>query len=233
MLDRESITLLVVEDDLQLRTLYARSFRHLGVQVLTAAGLLDARGILAATRPTAVILDLSLENESGLQLLAELPDDCVVVVVTGSRGQDLVLDVLSAGAADLVFKPFAMEELTSRVLGRIVARRRVLPAATTEACAHLDADARRLDCAQSDSSVRLSRQELSALLLLMDAEGDVVSREALSRGAQGQPWDPDSRRVDALVSRVRRKLACARCGLHRELTAVHSNGYRFGGTIRR
>lgn len=225
MSNSRSISLLVVEDDLQLRKLYARSFQLLGVQVLTAAGVLDARGILAATHPDAVILDVGLEGDSGLELLAELPAETVVVVVTGHRDHGLVKAVLSAGADDLVFKPFAMEELIARVLGRVVARRRPQPV-PAQNCLQLDPGRRVITCTREGRAAALSRQEVDALRLLAAAQGGIVSREVLSREVQGRLWDPSSRRVDALVSRVRRKLACARCDAQRELTAVHNQGYR-------
>ena len=69
MVQAAESTLLVVEDDLRLRALYARSFETSSMSVLTAAGLLDARGILRTARPDAVILDIGLEDDSGLQLL--------------------------------------------------------------------------------------------------------------------------------------------------------------------
>lgn len=149
-------TLLVVEDDLSLRTLYARSFESASLNVLTTAGLLDARSILRSATPDAVLLDIGLEDDSGLRLLAELPEDTVVVVVTGKQGRELVLEVLSAGADDVVFKPFEVHELTSRVLGRLEARRRracMLP--SEGACPTLDPATGALHCTRRGESCQL------------------------------------------------------------------------------
>ena len=229
MLSEDVTTLLVVEDDLRLRALYSRCFESAEVSVLTAAGLLDARSILKSTTPAAVILDIGLEDDSGLQLLAELPRDTVVVVVTGNQGKDLLRQVLASGADDVVFKPFVIEELTARVLGRLDARRRLqLDAALGEgACLRIDLDACALTCVQGHRRTPLSQRESRALKLLLDAHGDVVSRETLSLQVHGEQWNPSSRRVDALVSRLRRKLECEECGAQRGLSTVHNRGYRF------
>jgi DNA-binding response OmpR family regulator len=228
MLNQAGATLLVVEDDLQLRALYASSFEAPDLSVLTAAGLLDARSILRSTAPTAVILDIGLEDESGLQLLGELPPETVVVVVTGRQEKALVREVLAAGADDLVFKPFVVEELTARVLGRIEARtRRLTPVLGETACMTIDLDAGCLGCARRRADIVLSQRETRALRLLIEARGDVVSRETLSRRVHDEPWDPNSRRVDALVSRLRKKLECEVCSAHTALSTVHNRGYRF------
>lgn len=226
--------LLVVEDDLQLRTLYARAFQGRGFSVLTAAGLIDARGILATLRPTAVILDIGLEDDSGLQLLAELPASTVVLVVTGQREKDLVREVLASGADDVVFKPFGMEELVARVLGRIEAMYRSPGLAWGEAaCLQVDLGAGVVSCERDGRTTGLSAREMATLQLLLDARGEVVSRETISERVHGERWDPSSRRVDALMSRLRRKLECDRCGAQRALSTVHNHGYRLSGPLRR
>ena len=234
MLEPDVTTLLVVEDDLRLRALYARSFESPDVSVLTAAGLLDARGILRSTTPAAVILDIGLEDDSGLQLLEELPEETIVVVVTGRQEKDLVRAVLASGADDVVFKPFVLEELTARVLGRIEARVRRQQDTTVggSACLKVDLEACTLTCAREGRVTQLSDREARALKLLLGARGEVVSREALSLKVHNEQWDPSSRRVDALVSRLRRKLECDTCGAQRALSTVHNRGYRFAGPSR-
>lgn len=229
MQDQPGTSLLVVEDDLQLRTLYARSFETVDLSVLTAAGLLDARGILRATRPDAAILDIGLEDESGLQLLAELPGETVVVVVTGRQEKELVRSVLAAGADDVVFKPFEIEELVARVLGRLEARERRDGDGRggEDVCLTVDLQAGNLCCARRGCAIALSERETRTLRLLVEARGKVVSRETLSVHVHNESWDPNSRRVDALVSRLRRKLECELCGAQDALSTVHNRGYRF------
>ena len=232
MVDAAESTLLVVEDDLRLRALYARSFETSSMSVLTAAGLLDARGILRTTRPDAVILDIGLEDDSGLQLLGDLAPETVVVVVTGQHEKDLVREVLAAGADDVVFKPFVIEELIARVLGRLEARaRNTALQRSGNRLPRFRHGVRHAYCGHDTILTRLSNRESRTLRLLLDARGEVVTRDELSMRIHGEPWDPDSRKVDALVSRLRKKLECDDCGIHRSLSTVHNRGYRFDDSV--
>ena len=226
-------SLLVVEDDLALRSLLKRRFEAAGAEVLTAAGLIDARGILRAVAPVAAVVDIGLEDSNSLDLVAELAMRMLVVVITGNRDLALLRGGLHLGAADVVFKPFDAAELVVRVMARLEARGSGARALGSNAAACLElAPARMLHCSRADRRERLSQREFEALGLLLAANGQPVTRETLSREIYDEPWDPVSRRVDALMSRLRRKLQCELCDAQRALNTVHNVGYRFDGGIR-
>jgi len=226
-------TLLVVEDDLALRSLLKRRFEAAGADVLTAAGLLDARGILQAVAPVAAVVDIGLEDSNSLDLVAELAMRMLVVVITGNRDLALLRGSLHLGAEDVVFKPFDAAELVVRVMARLEARGAGARAVGSNAAACLElAPARMLHCSRGGRRERLSQREFEALALLLAANGQPVTRETLSRQIYDESWDPESRRVDALMSRLRRKLSCELCDAQRALNTVHNVGYRFDGGIR-
>lgn len=222
-------TLLIVEDDLRLRSLLKRRFEAEGVEVLTAAGMVDARGILKAVKPAAVVVDIGLEDSNGLELVAELAAEMLVLVMTGDRRLDLLRRALSLGAADVVFKPFEDRELAARVLARLKGGG---PGRARRAVDCLErVGGRQLWCEREQRGQRLSGREAQALDLLLAHAGSAVDRDALSRAVYETPWNPGSRRVDALIGRLREKLHCDRCGVHRSLTTVHNHGYRLDHRI--
>lgn len=223
-------TVLVVEDDLKLRALLNRRFEAEGAEVLTAAGMVDARGILRAVQPAAAVVDIGLEDSSGFELVAELATEMPVVVITGTHDLALLERALALGAVDVVFKPFDDRELAARVLGRLQQRGRQSAVQGAGVCLEL-ASGRKLLCSREGREERLSSREQQALLMLLERSGNVVSRDELSRGLYGEAWDPGSRRVDALIARLRGKLHCDRCAVHKGLTTVHNAGYRFDGAI--
>ncbi len=223
-------TVLVVEDDLQLRSLLKRRLEAEGADVFTAAGMVDAVGILRAFRPQAAVVDVGLEDSNGLDLVAQLAAELLVIVITGNRELSLLRRALALGAADVVFKPFDDRELAERVLGRL--RQGSSGSGRAAAAVCLEWRGRRtLLCTRLGREERLSAREAQALRLLLDSGSRPVTRDELSRAIYGEAWDPDSRRVDALVARLRGKLNCERCGVQRGLTTVHNVGYRFDGSI--
>ncbi|MCC5885685.1 MAG: response regulator transcription factor [Gammaproteobacteria bacterium] len=222
-------TVLVVEDDLKLRALLNRRFEAEGADVLTAAGMVDARGILRAVKPVAAVVDVGLEDSNGLDLVADLAADMLVVVITGTRDPELLQRALALGAVDVVFKPFDDRELAIRVLARLGGVRR---GSVRGASVCLErAEGRTLFCVREGREDRLSMREDQTLTMLLERNGRVVSRDELSRAIYDEPWDPASRRVDALIARLRGKLHCDSCGVQRSLTTVHNAGYRFDGSI--
>ncbi|MCC5874455.1 MAG: response regulator transcription factor [Gammaproteobacteria bacterium] len=223
-------TVLVVEDDLKLRALLNRRFEAEGIDVLTAAGMVDARGILRAVTPVAAVVDVGLEDSNGLELVADLAADMLVVVITGTRDLELLRQAMALGAADVVFKPFDDRELAIRVLARL--GRNAPRAGVRGAAVCLErAEGRNLVCTREGREERLSMREDQTLSMLLERQGRVVSRDELSRAIYDEPWDPASRRVDALIARLRGKLHCDSCGVQRNLTTVHNAGYRFDGSI--
>ena len=223
-------TVLVVEDDLKLRALLNRRFQAEGADVLTAAGMVDARGILRAVKPVAAVVDVGLEDSNGLDLVADLAADMLVVVITGNRDLNLLRRALALGAVDVVFKPFDDRELAMRVLSRLGRGQRQSGARGAAACLERG-EGRTLHCGREGRNERLSMREDQALAMLLERNGRVVSRDELSRVIYDEQWDPASRRVDALIARLRGKLHCDTCGAQRSLTTVHNAGYRFDGGI--
>jgi two-component system repressor protein LuxO len=123
--------LLLVEDTLSLAALYREFLREERHAIDHAPTLAEARRMLDATPPDAVLLDLRLPDGDGLGLLAEIrarPAPPPVVVMTAHGSVATAVAAMRAGAADFLVKPFAAERLVvtlSNVLERAALRREV------------------------------------------------------------------------------------------------------------
>ena len=108
-------TVLVVEDDPDLRRMFRMALGFAGYRVIEAADGLNALRLLDVEQPTAVVLDLGLPLVSGQTVRAEIAAhahtrDIPVVIVTGQRGDHSKLD-----AACVLRKPLSPDRLVETV----------------------------------------------------------------------------------------------------------------------
>ena len=175
----------------------------------TAHGASDAyacRALMEAEDIDLVVLDLGLPGLDGLTFARELRGRGKVglVIVTRRSEPEARIAALDLGADDYLVKPVHLGELAARlrsVLRRTHPyrgrRRRVGPWI-------VDLDARTVSAGEVGAS--LTRGEFDILAKLVEAEAKIVSRQDLASIVSRNPEDADLRSVDALVSRLRRKL---------------------------
>src|SRR5512143_2609274 len=99
---------LIIDDDLAFRLGLAEAVGREGLEVFTAGTLAEARAEIAAAAPHVVLLDLSLTDGNGMELmpeLAALPEPPDVVLVTGQATVETAVEALRRGAADYLTKP--------------------------------------------------------------------------------------------------------------------------------
>ncbi|HEY3502382.1 MAG TPA: response regulator [Actinocatenispora sp.] len=109
------IRVLVVEDDFWVAEVHvAFTERVAGFAVVgTARTVADARRLVAETRPDLVLLDRYLPDASGLDLLAELSVD--TIMLTAAADPATVRTALARGALNYLVKPFTAEQLADRL----------------------------------------------------------------------------------------------------------------------
>jgi two-component system CitB family response regulator len=109
------IRVLVVEDDFRVAQLHV-TFTHRvpGFRVVGTAGTAaEARGLLAGKRPDLLLLDAYLPDESGLDLLAAVDVD--TIVLTAASDPATVRTALARGALNYLVKPFTADQLVDRL----------------------------------------------------------------------------------------------------------------------
>jgi PAS domain S-box-containing protein len=120
---------LVVEDNLDMNAFIANSLRP-RYQVVCAFDGREGLTQAIALHPDLIICDLMMPGLSGDELLVELRrhsacDDVAVVILTARAQDDLRVSLIDSGAQDVLFKPFAVDELLARVGSLIGQRQRV------------------------------------------------------------------------------------------------------------
>lgn len=216
--------LLLVEDDEMLAEAVRAGLAQNGWQVDWVADAGAARTVLVDHPYDVVLLDLGLPGGSGLGVLSNLRaryDATPVLIITARDKLSDRISGLDAGADDYIVKPFQLDELFARL--RAVLRRSqglVSPVLTFNGIT-LD-PAKRLVTRRGEP-VALSAHEYRTLMLLMERQDRVVTREQLEDAVYGSSGTIESNTIAVYVHQLRRKLG------DDVIVTVHGFGYRIGG----
>lgn len=233
--------ILVVDDDPEIRSLLKTCFEREGYDVIEAADAGKARSILERRTISLITLDLTLGRDDGLGLAREIraAHDVPIIILSGKGDTVDRIVGLEVGADDYVSKPFSPREVLARV--RAVLRRKEGTHQTTgqQSLAHeffcfgnwtLDATSRELK-AQSGEFRELTTAEFSLLELFVRHAHRVLSRDEIMDLLKGHDYSPLDRSIDALVSRLRRKIDDGTQIEH--IKSVRGVGYMFASDVRR
>ncbi len=207
---------LLVEDHAGMRAMIAD---HLAERGFVVDGFGRADEALAAGRSChydAMILDLGLPDMDGLDLLCRLreaatPAAPALILTARDAVHDRVRG-LDAGADDYIVKPFALAELDARL--RAIMRRpgSRLPPVHRLGNLTFDPASREATVTAADGAVawlELTRLEAALLEVLIRAAPAIVVKDALEERMYGFGERGSSNALEAVISRLRRKLSLA------------------------
>ncbi|SEJ11065.1 two-component system, OmpR family, KDP operon response regulator KdpE [Azotobacter beijerinckii] len=203
-----SQSILVVDDEAQIRKFLRISLVAHGYRVLEAGSGREGLALAAEVRPDLLVLDLGLPDMDGKELLAELRrnSQMPVLVLSVRAGDSEKVLALDGGANDYVTKPFSIRELLARV--RALLRRPAQPGEPpgTVCCGPLavDLDGRRVSL--EDREITLTRKEYDVLVALARHPGRVVTQQQLLRDIWGPTHVEDSHYLRVVVGHLRQKL---------------------------
>jgi DNA-binding response OmpR family regulator len=208
-------SLLIVEDDEATAAFLADNLAADGFSVARAAGAAEGVRQIEVRHPSLVLLDLTLEEGSGLDLLdrvraadgmaSRIDPDVPVIVLTGRSGEADRVRGFARGADDFVVKPFFYGELLARV--RAVLRRTAgRPQRGRIRVGELTIDPATRAVRMAGTPVHLSAKEFALLQALAEDPTRVLSKNELLRDVWGYVAIGRTRTVDAHACRLRRKL---------------------------
>lgn len=226
-------SILVVEDEANLRTALRDNLVDEGYAVRVAADGASARKDLAAAPVDLVILDLMLPDTSGYDLARELraaKNPAMILMLTARTLEEDIVRGFEAGADDYVSKPYRLAELLARVKA-LVRRGQALKGAApptdvvTFAGFTLDRSKRTLSAADG-GLIELTKTEFDLLGYLLDNRDRALSRQEILDGVWGADVVVDGRTIDNFVSNLKKKLKwTASSSFH--IRTLRGIGYRF------
>jgi DNA-binding NtrC family response regulator len=114
--------LLIVDDEVDIREFAKSFFKKRGITVLTASGGKSALEIIATERPNLVLLDVRMEEMTGVDVLKDLrkTDQLTkVIMVSGVEDPETISEANALGIIGYIHKPLVLEELEKIVLSEL------------------------------------------------------------------------------------------------------------------
>ncbi|MER7505347.1 response regulator transcription factor [Nonomuraea pusilla] len=198
--------ILLIEDDVAIRTALTRGLRELGHAVASSPTALDGLRLAVQDRPDLIVLDLGLPDLDGGELLRMLRavSAVPVIVATARDGDAEMVPVLDAGADDYVVKPFSAAQLDARV--RAVLRRAGGTQPEPLRVGELRVDPRARTATLGGAALDLTPREFDVLHYLAARPGEVVTKRQLLTEVWQLPYGGADKTVDVHLSWLRRKL---------------------------
>ena len=221
-------TVLVVDDDVNLREMMRLYLEREGFRVVEAANGRDALYVARYEKPDLVLLDLMMPEMGGYDFmrLFTKESDAPVIMLTAKLEESDKVAGLELGADDYVTKPFGIQELIARV--RAVLRRTKkqtrLPDILRSGDIALDRTGRTVRV--RDNKVDLTPSEFELLETFMLSPGRAFSRLDLLESVSGDAYEGYERTINVHIRNLRTKIELVP-GKPRYIQTVFGMGYRF------
>jgi two-component system OmpR family response regulator len=216
-------TVLIVEDDPELRGVLGRGLREEGFDVEAVATGRQALERVEHVAPDVLVIDIGLPDTDGRDLCQALRARGIQTPVLFLTARDALVDRLAgfdAGGDDYVAKPFALAELVARL--QALVRRGGAEAAVEAVGLRLDPVTHTVR--GGDVEVPLTPTEFRLLARLLSRPGEAVRRRDLVRAGWPHGAIVRENTLDAYVARLRKKLRELQGAP--EIGTVHGVGYR-------
>ena len=215
---------LLVDDDASIRRTLGVGLELEGFSVVPASGGRAALEAVPRVRPAAMLLDLTMPDLDGLEVLKRLRaagEEVPVCVLSARDEVDDRVSGLQAGADDYVVKPFALEEVVARL--NALLRRRPPEDDQRLVVGDLELCPSSLTASRGGRDLELTRREFELLHLFLRHPGEILDRRTLHEDVWGYTFDPGTNVADVFVGYLRRKLESA--GEPRVIHTVRGVGF--------
>ena len=210
MAEQSRFKVLVIEDDRKLADALRAGISAEGYDVEVASSAEEGFFLVHSGRPDLVVLDLTLPQRNGLDLLRQLRSEKVdvrVMVLTSHTSVQDRVEGLKSGADDYLGKPFSFPELMARIEA-LLRRFQMAPAVETFYVADLVVNGRERTASRQGTRLELTAREFDVLFFLAQSGGRPVSREMLAKEVwkESSRFSPLDNVIDVQIGRLRKKL---------------------------
>jgi two-component system, OmpR family, KDP operon response regulator KdpE len=227
--NKESGTLLIVDDERSIRLSLRTILSNFGFVVVEAARGEEALSLVRSTEFDAVLLDINMPGMGGIdvcRLMRKTSPRLPIVMLTVQDGEDRKVEALDAGADDYITKPFQLRELTAR-LRAAVRRNKVTDSDSQKiAIGDVSIDLERHLVEKNGRPVHLTPKQFEVLHYLMSNAGRPIPHARLLRSVWGPEYGNELEYLRTFIRQIRMKIEDDPADPKYLLTDSHI-GYRF------
>jgi len=201
-----SATVLIVDDEPQIRRVLRKTLTSHGYAVVEAKSGDDALERLRSEHPDLILLDVNMPGLSGLETCREIrrTSEVPIIMLTVRNAEQDKVQALDAGADDYVVKPFGAEELMARI-------RAALRRATSESVEPFVSDDLTIDFEKRAISVRgkpvrLTPKEFELLRQLVANAGNAIGHRRLLQAVWGPDYGDETEYLRVFINQLRKKI---------------------------
>ena len=200
-------TILVIDDEAQIRMLLEITLSAKGYTIIEASGGKEGLAIAASVMPACIILDLGLPDMSGHEVLKKLRTWYLkpVIILSVRNSEDEIVRALDGGANDYLTKPFRSGELLARIR---MAIRQSQGADSTPVITigSLSVDIENHIVRRDKEIVKLTPTEFSLLSLFVRYQGRVLTHQYILGEIWGPGYIEQTQYLRVFVAQLRKKI---------------------------
>ncbi|GAA4024550.1 response regulator [Flavobacterium cheonhonense] len=202
-----AFSILVVDDEAQIRKLLEISLEANQYKVLFAVNGKEGIAISASHQPDLILLDLGLPDEDGQVVLRKLREwyQNPIIILSVKSAETEIVKALDSGANDYLTKPFRTQELLARI--RTALRNKTTvnrESVVTFGNCSVDLSSRIVKA--NHEIIKLTATEYNLLALLIKNDGRVLTHQYLLKEIWGQSYADQTQYLRVFVAQLRKKI---------------------------
>lgn len=222
-------SILIIDDEIQIRRLLEITLSANGYKIVEAETGKDGCNMAASYNPSLIILDLGLPDMDGIEVLKKLREwyQHPIIILSVRKSEEDIVKALDNGANDYISKPFRTGELMARI--RVAIRQnQPVDLDASMVFGNLSIDLSKHLAFKNNEIIKLTSTEFSLLALMAKNEGRVLTHTYILKEIWGYGYLEQTQYLRVFVAQLRKKIE-DNPSKPRLLITESGIGYRFNG----
>lgn len=201
-------TILIIDDELQIRKMLTIILQTNDYQVIEAATAKEGLQMAASHQPDLILLDLGLPDKNGQELLKELRVwyAKAILILSVQNAENEIIKALDNGAEDYLTKPFRTGELLARIRLAIRKTNTETEQHNVISCGDLEIDFVNRTVLKKQELVKLTATEYDLMAILLKNEGKVLTHQYLLKQIWGLSYSDETQYLRVFIAQIRKKI---------------------------